>query len=97
MRVVVVGGSGNLGSALLHAISRTADIDAVGVWLLQPSHDVAQLARTNVDGSQRVFDAAVAAGVPHLVCMSSVGTYSPGLTDRPVDESWPVDGVPSST
>jgi UDP-glucose 4-epimerase len=136
MRVVVVGGSGNLGTALLHAISRTADIDAVGVsrrapavelpwheidisrpdsdvllraafegadavvhlaWLLQPSHDVAQLAGTNVDGSQRVFDAAVAAGVPHLVYMSSVGTYSPGPTDRPVDESWPVDGVPSST
>jgi UDP-glucose 4-epimerase len=136
MRVVVVGGSGNLGTALLHAISRTTDIDAVGVsrrapaaellwheidisrpdadvllraafegadavvhlaWLLQPSHDVATLARTNVDGSRRVFDAAVAAGVSHLVYMSSVGTYSPGPTDRRVDESWPVDGVPSST
>ncbi|MFI9387473.1 NAD-dependent epimerase/dehydratase family protein [Kutzneria sp. NPDC052558] len=136
MRVVVVGGSGNLGTALLHAIEQTEDIEAVGVsrrapavgmpwheidisrpdsdvllraafesadavvhlaWLLQSSHDIPRLARTNVDGSKRVFDAAVATGVKHLVHMSSVGAYSPGPTDYRVDESWPTDGVPSST
>jgi nucleoside-diphosphate-sugar epimerase len=136
MRIVVVGGSGNLGTALLHAIEHTTDMDAVGVsrrapavdlpwheidisrpesdvllraafqgadavvhlaWLLQSSHDVPLLDRTNVDGSRRVFEAAVAAGVRHLVHMSSVGAYSPGPTDRRVDESWPTDGVPSST
>jgi UDP-glucose 4-epimerase len=136
MRVVVVGGSGNIGTALRHALDKTPDIDVVGVsrrapavttpwheidislpasdvllraaftdadavvhlgWLLQPSHDVAKLVRTNVDGSRRVFEAAVAAGVPHLVYLSSIGAYSPGPEDRAVDETWPVDGVPSST
>ena len=37
-----------------------------------------------------------AAGVPHLVHMSSVGAYSPKRDDEPVDESWPTDGVPTS-
>lgn len=135
MRVVVVGGSGNIGTALLHAIDRTDDITAVGVsrrapavtmpwheinialpasdlllraafrdadavvhlaWLLQPSHDVTALDRTNVDGSRRVFEAARAAGVRHLVYLSSVGAYSPGPKNQPVDESWPTDGDPSS-
>jgi nucleoside-diphosphate-sugar epimerase len=36
------------------------------------------------------------AGVPHLVHMSSVGAYSPKRDDRPVDETWPTKGVPSS-
>src|SRR5205809_7702957 len=31
-----------------------------------------------------------------LVYASSVGAYSPGPKDRLVDESWPVDGVPTS-
>jgi nucleoside-diphosphate-sugar epimerase len=45
-----------------------------------------------VDGSIRVFDAVVAAGVPALVYASSVGAYSPRPKDRPVDESWPTHG-----
>jgi nucleoside-diphosphate-sugar epimerase len=136
MRVVVVGGSGNIGTALTRAIRETEDIEAVGVsrrapavetpwheidigrpesdvllrnafqgadavvhlaWLLQPSRDAVALDRTNVDGSRRVFEAASAAGVRHLVHMSSVGAYSPGPKDRSVDESWPTRGVPTST
>ena len=65
-------------------------------WLIQPSHDADALRAVNVDGSQRVFDATVRAGVKLLVHASSVGVYSPGPQDRRVDESWPHGGVASS-
>jgi UDP-glucose 4-epimerase len=64
-------------------------------WLIQPSRDAELLERVNVHGSRRVFEAAVAAGVPALVHASSIGVYSPGPKDRPVDESWPRRGVES--
>jgi nucleoside-diphosphate-sugar epimerase len=66
-------------------------------WLIQPSHDERVLRRTNVDGTARVLTAVVAADVPRLVYASSVGAYSPGPKDRRVDESWPTDGIPTST
>jgi nucleoside-diphosphate-sugar epimerase len=50
----------------------------------------------NVAGSKRVFDAVAEAGVPALVYASSVGAYSPGPKMRPVDESWPTEGVATS-
>lgn len=65
-------------------------------WGIQPSHDLAALRRTNVDGSERVFRAVADAGVPALVYASSVGAYSPGPKDRAVDESWPTDGTKTS-
>jgi UDP-glucose 4-epimerase len=65
-------------------------------WLIQPSRDDAALRAVNVDGSRRVFEAAVQAGVPALVHASSVGVYSPGPKDRRVDESWAREGVPTS-
>ena len=65
-------------------------------WLIQPSHDAHALRAVNVDGSRRVFEAAVRAGVKRLVHASSVGVYSPGPKDRRVDESWPNGGVPTS-
>jgi nucleoside-diphosphate-sugar epimerase len=64
-------------------------------WLIQPSRDDALLERVNVDGSRRVFEAAVAAGVPRLVHASSVGVYSPGPKHDFVDEAWPRRGTPS--
>lgn len=64
-------------------------------WLIQPSRDAAELERVNVGGSRRVFEAAARAGVGALVHASSVGVYSPGPKDRPVDESWPREGVPT--
>ncbi len=78
-------------------ISRFAGADAVVhlAWAIQPSHDEAAMARTNLLGSHRVFEAA-AAGVGAIVYASSVGAYSPGPKDRPVDESWPTEGVPTS-
>jgi nucleoside-diphosphate-sugar epimerase len=43
-----------------------------------------------------VFDAALAAGAGTLVAASSIGVYSPGPKDRPVDESWARAGIPTS-
>jgi UDP-glucose 4-epimerase len=65
-------------------------------WLIQPSRDAGELERVNVHGSRKVFEATVDAGVPALVHASSIGAYSPGPKDRPVDESWPTGGVDSS-
>ena len=66
-------------------------------WGFQPTHREDYLAELGVGGTRRVIDAAVTAGVPHLVHMSSVGAYSPKQDDAPVDEAWPTDGVESST
>jgi nucleoside-diphosphate-sugar epimerase len=64
-------------------------------WMIQPGRDERVTRSTNVDGSRRVADAAVAAGVSALIHASSVGTYAPG-PKRPVGESWPATGIPSS-
>lgn len=65
-------------------------------WLIQPGRDESVTHRVNVAGSERVFAAAVEAGVPKIVYASSIGAYSPGPKDRLVDESWPTEGIPSS-
>ena len=65
-------------------------------WAIQPSRDLDQLRRINVEGSRRVFDAASRAGVPNLVYASSVGAYSKAPKSRTVDESWPTEGMPTS-
>jgi nucleoside-diphosphate-sugar epimerase len=64
-------------------------------WAIQPQRQPAVLHRTNQDGTAAVVDAVIAAGVPHLVHQSSVGTYAPG-PGCTVDESWSAAGVPSS-
>ncbi len=89
-------------------LSRDDDLDALRscfagadavvhlAWGFQPTHREDYLASLGVGGTQRVIDAVTAAGVPHLVHMSSVGAYSPKDDDRPVDETWPTGGVPTS-
>jgi nucleoside-diphosphate-sugar epimerase len=79
----------------LEPIFRGADAVVHLAWLIQPSRDLRELESVNVTGSQRVFEAAAAAGAA-LVHASSIGAYSPGPKDRRVDESWPTDGIPSS-
>jgi UDP-glucose 4-epimerase len=78
---------------------RFAGADAVVhlAWLIQPGRDREELHAVNVEGSRRVFQAAVDAGVPALVYASSVGAYAPGPKDRAVDESWPTTGLETST
>jgi UDP-glucose 4-epimerase len=73
-----------------------ADVVIHLAWAIQPSHDEATLRAINVSGSERVFRAAVEAGVPSLVYASSVGAYTCGPKDRRVDESWPATGIPTS-
>lgn len=75
---------------------RGADVVVHLAWLIQPSHDLGALRRTNVEGSQRVLDAVAAAGVPALVAASSVGAYAPRRDTEPVDESWPATGIQAS-
>jgi UDP-glucose 4-epimerase len=74
---------------------RGADAVVHLAWLFQPTHDPATTWCVNVVGSERVFQAVHQAEVPALVYASSVGAYSPGPKDRPVDESWPTHGWPT--
>ncbi len=80
----------------LEPIFAGADAVVHLAWLIQPGRDESVTRAVNVDGSRRVFEAVVAAGVPSLVYASSVGAYSPGPKDRLVDESWPTDGITTS-
>ena len=48
----------------LSALFAGADAVVHLAWLIQPSRDAAELERVNVDGSRRVFEAAVASGRP---------------------------------
>ena len=65
-------------------------------WIVQPNHREAELRAVNVGGSRRVHQAVAAAGVPTLVNASAFGAYAGGAGNRPVDESWPTDGIPTS-
>ncbi|WGW12256.1 NAD-dependent epimerase/dehydratase family protein [Saxibacter everestensis] len=65
-------------------------------WLLQPNHQESVLYRTNVTGTANLLAAAELAGVPHVICASSVGAYSPASKDTRVDETWPTGGIHTS-
>lgn len=75
-----------------------AGADAVAhlAWAVQGTRDPQAGHRTNVVGSARLLEAAVAAGVPAVVFASSIAAYSPGPKDPPVDETWPTHGIPGS-
>ena len=62
-------------------------------WIFQPTRDELATWRNNVLGGMRVFEAVARAGVPCLIHASSVGAYSPGPQDEPVDESWPTHAL----
>jgi UDP-glucose 4-epimerase len=85
--------SADVAESDLGRLFRGADAVVHLAWLIQPSRDRNLLWRVNVEGSTRVFRAAAEARVPALVHASSIGAYSPGPKDRPVDESWPTNGV----
>jgi nucleoside-diphosphate-sugar epimerase len=144
MRIVAIGLSGNLGTALLRRLLADGGHEIVGVcrrppsggepyehaswvtldvaqegahqrlrevlagadavvnlaWGFQPSHVTAYLDKVGVGGTDAVVDAADAAGVAHLVHLSSLGAYSPAPAPNPeapvlVDESWPTEGIGS--
>ncbi|MGK5113883.1 MULTISPECIES: NAD-dependent epimerase/dehydratase family protein [unclassified Geodermatophilus] len=81
------------------ALTRFLDgVDAVVhlAWALQPGREPERLHRVNVEGTRRVARAAVAAGVRHVVHMSSLGAYAPGAGRTEVAEDWPTTGIPSA-
>jgi nucleoside-diphosphate-sugar epimerase len=86
----------DVASSPLDVVFAGADAVIHLAWLIQPSRDIPWMRTVNVDGSRRVFEAAARAGVRRLVHASSIGVYSPGPNDPPVDESWPREGVPTS-
>ena len=73
-----------------------AGVDAVVhlAWGFQPSHNLDYLYRLGVGGTAAVLQAAQAAGVRHLIHMSSVGAYSRAPGQR-VDESADREGIAS--
>lgn len=85
-----------------HVVDRLAvllaDVDTVVhlAWLIQPNRERDLMRRANVDGTRRVVQACMRAGVGHLICASSVGAYSRVDDDEPRDESWPTEGIPTS-
>lgn len=87
----------DVSSSSLEPVFAGADAVIHLAWLIQPSRDEQALVATNVRGSRRVFDAAVAAGVDTLVYASSIGAYSPGPKDRRVGEDWPTEGIRTSS
>jgi nucleoside-diphosphate-sugar epimerase len=73
-------------------------VDAVVhlAWALQPGREPERLRRVNVEGTRRVARAAAAAGVRHVVHMSSLGAYAAGAGGQEVAEDWPTTGIPTS-
>lgn len=142
MRVVIVGSTGNIGTALLRRFKQESDppqlvglarrlpdtavapydhvewrtvniaddssvtelVDAFSgadvvvhlAWKLQPNRDEREMWQTNVRGTARVLQAVAAAGVTHLVYLSSIAAYSPGPRRRRVGEDWPTGGIHTS-
>jgi nucleoside-diphosphate-sugar epimerase len=137
VRIVVVGATGNVGTALVRALGKDPAVEEiVGVarrvpdhvppkvrwaaadvrhddltsivagadavvhlaWRIQPSRDREVTRETDVEGTRRVFEAVVAAGVPVVVQASSLAAYGPrrGGPDERVDESWPTTGIATS-
>jgi UDP-glucose 4-epimerase len=86
---------GDIGIDDLAPVLKGADAVVHLAWRIQPSRRLNEL-HTNVHGSMRVFEAAARAGVRSLVYASSIAAYSPGPKDQRVDESWPVEGIPTS-
>ncbi len=78
----------------LTAAMRGCDAVVHLAWAIQPSRDRERLRRVNQGGAAAVLEAMRGADVAHLVCVSSVGAYSPGA-GRWVGESWPTGGMPA--
>jgi nucleoside-diphosphate-sugar epimerase len=140
MRVTVIGGTGNIGSATVarlasegHEVTaaarrlprpgrmttaatwrridvtaasasedltdllRGADACVYAAWAIQPMRRTDYQEQVGVGGLSRTIAACRAAGVRHLVALSSSGAYAPGREQSPVDESHPVTGNPVCT
>jgi nucleoside-diphosphate-sugar epimerase len=90
----------DLGSAGAPAILRGALAGATAVvhlaWSINPATGDPPMSHTNQRGTEALLTAVADAGVPHLVCASSVAAYRPAARWDEVDERWPCDGVAGS-
>jgi UDP-glucose 4-epimerase len=84
------------GDQALSGFLEGADVVVHLAWALQPGRQPERLRRVNVGGTRRVVRAAVAAGVRHVVHMSSLGAYAPAGRRQLVGEDWPTTGIPTS-
>src|SRR3954467_15939899 len=89
-----LGGAGS--EEVLRGFLEGADAVVHLAWALQPGRHPEALRRVNVEGTRRVLRAAVAAGVGHVVHMSSLGAYAAGARGQEVTEDWPTTGIPTS-
>jgi UDP-glucose 4-epimerase len=80
----------------LHQIFRGAACVIHLAWGFQPTRNTRYLDAVAINGSSAVLSAAHNAKVPHLVHMSSVGTYAAGRYGERVDETWSTAGIRSS-
>lgn len=80
----------------LHRLFRGAACVVHLAWGFQPTRNTHYLDAVAVNGSSAVLSAAHDAKVPHLVHMSSVGTYAAGRYGERVDETWSTAGIGSS-
>ena len=77
----------------LAAVVTDADAVVHLAWRFQPTRQPELTWATNAVGTRRLLDAVAGAGVPALVCVTSIAAYSPARHDDEVDESWPTDGT----
>lgn len=77
-------------------VFRGADCVVHLAWGFQPTRNRRYLDAVAVDGSTAVLSAAHNAKVPHLLHMSSVGTYAAGRYGQKVDETFSTAGIRSS-
>jgi UDP-glucose 4-epimerase len=80
----------------LQRVFRKADCVVHLACGFQPTRNIRYLDAVGINGTNAVLMGAHAAHVDHLVHMSAVGAYSPGLYGRHVDEWWPTEGLASS-
>ncbi|OBK15710.1 NAD-dependent epimerase/dehydratase family protein [Mycobacterium asiaticum] len=80
----------------LQNIFREADCVVHLAWGFQPTRNLRYLYDVGIRGTSAVLRAADSAGVPHLVHMSSLGTYAQGRYGEKVDESWSTAGLGTS-
>ncbi|WP_329790106.1 NAD-dependent epimerase/dehydratase family protein [Lentzea sp. DG1S-22] len=110
MKIVVTGGSGNVGTALRrHLEFEDAGVDVRTLSSLRDAFRGADVVvhlawaikptnrETNVDGSEHVLAACVKEDVGHLVIASSVAAYGPAQRWSRVDESWRLTGIAGNT
>ncbi|WP_410663416.1 NAD-dependent epimerase/dehydratase family protein [Amycolatopsis sp. lyj-84] len=85
----------DVGRAKLADVVQGADAVVHLAWAISPGRDEPPMWRTNDHGTRNVL-AAVAAGVPRLVVLSSVAAYGPAPRWSKVTEDWPCDGIATS-